>query len=291
MRTKDIRAETVAAEDWTLVIKPGYAWYDLHLKELWKYRDLVLLFVRRDFATFYKQTILGPLWYLIQPAISTIVFSVVFGQIAGLPTEGIPSFLFYLSGTIVWGYFSASLTQTSNTFLQNAAIFGKVYFPRLTVPISIAIINFAQFFIQFTLFLAVYIFYALNGSLVRPTLWIIGTPLILLQMALLGLGTGILISSLTTKYRDLTFVMTFGVQLWMYATPIVYPSSMIREKYRFYYMLNPMAQIVDSFRLAFLGTGEMHWLYFITSWSVTIIIFTAGMGLFSRVEKTFMDTV
>ena len=278
-------------ENWDLVIKPKRGWFDLDLKDIWRYRDLIGLFVKRDFVVFYKQTILGPLWYLIQPLFTTFVFTIMFGNIAKISTDGIPPFLFYLSGTVGWNYFANCLNGTSNTFINNAGIFGKVYFPRLIIPISTVIINMAQFLIQMSLFLVMYLFYYLTGTDIHPSIWVLGIPLALLQMALLGLGMGILISSLTTKYRDLVFLMTFGVQLWMYATPVVYPSSIIPKQYLAYYMLNPMASVIETFRYAFLSHGTLEPAYMAISWGVTLIILFLGVILFHRVEKSFMDTV
>ena len=210
-------------EEWTTIITPRSGWFDLKLRELWKYRDLIALFVRRDFVSVYKQTILGPLWFLLQPLFSTVVFTIIFGRIAHIPTDGLPQSLFYMAGIVTWNYFSACLTKTSDTFVVNANIFGKVYFPRLTVPVSVVITNLVTFAIQFGLFLLFICYYSLQGAAIKPNVYIFLTPLLLVQMAALGLGFGILVSSMTTKYRDLAYVVTFGVQLWMYATPVVYP--------------------------------------------------------------------
>jgi len=276
---------------WDMVIKPKTGWFDIDLKELWRYRDLIGMFVKRDFVTFYKQTILGPLWYVIQPLMTTVVFTVIFGNFAKIPTDGLPPFLFYLAGNVVWGYFANTLKQTSDTFNVNASIFGKVYFPRLTVPAAVSLVNFAQFFIQLVLFLGFYFYFMAIGTPITPSLWILAVPLLLLQMAILTFGIGILLSSLTTKYKDLRFAMGFVIQLWMYATPIVYPLSQVPDKYRTLYVLNPMVSIVESFRYAFLGSGAIRMDYVLISWLVTIVCLTIGIILFSRVEKTFMDTV
>jgi len=278
-------------EKWDLVLQPNKQWFDLHLRDLWRYRDLTSLFIKRDFVTFYKQTILGPLWYIIQPILITVVFTVVFKNIAGISTDGIPGYLFYLAGIVPWNYFADCLNQTSNTFVKNAGIFGKVYFPRLTVPVSIVAINLVKFGIQAFLFVGFYIYFIARGSPVRPTLLILLVPVLILQMAVLSLGSGILISSLTTKYRDLTFVMTFAVQLWMYASSVVIPASSIPPKYLPIYMLNPMASIIEAFRFACLGEGVIKTVYMMTSWAVTLVILFGGIILFSRVEKSFMDTV
>jgi len=277
--------------DWDLTIRPESGWFDLRLGELWRYRDLIWLFVRRDFVVFYKQTILGPLWYLLQPLLTTIMMTIVFSRLANISTDGVPPFLFYLSGTIAWSYFAQSLTQTSNTFISNASVFGKVYFPRMVVPVATVIIGFAQFGIQLALFLLVYAYYLLTGLAIDPSIWILVLPVALLQMAMLGLGMGMLVSSLTTKYRDLVFLMTFGVQLWMYATPVVYPSSIVPESVRHLYMMNPMASIVELFRFAFLGQGTIAIEYFAYSWISTLCVLFLGVVVFQRVERSFMDTV
>ena len=278
-------------EKWDLIILPKKGWFDLHLQDLWRYRDLISLFVKRDFVTFYKQTILGPLWYIIQPVIMTVVFTVIFKNIAGISTDGIPAHLFYLSGIVPWNYFANCLNQTSNTFVKNAGIFGKVYFPRLTVPVSIVIINLVKFGIQLTLFIGFYIYFVMIEEPVHPTLFILLLPILVLQMALLGLGAGILVSSLTTKYRDLTFVMTFAVQLWMYASSVVIPASKVPERFLYLYMMNPMASIIEMFRYASFGVGVVNPICMTISWGVTLFVLLAGIALFSRIEKIFMDTV
>lgn len=279
------------SRSWDMVIKPKTGWFDIDLKELWRYRDLIGMFVKRDFVTFYKQTILGPLWYIIQPLMTTVVFTVIFGNFAKIPTDGLPPFLFYLAGNVVWGYFANTLKQTSDTFNVNASIFGKVYFPRLTVPAAVSLVNFAQFFIQLVLFLGFYFYYMAQGTPIAPNWWILTVPLLLLQMAILTFGMGILLSSLTTKYKDLRFAMGFVIQLWMYATPIVYPLSQVPDKYRTLYVLNPMVSIVESFRYAFLGSGAIRMDYILISWVVTLVCLVAGIILFSKIEKTFMDTI
>ncbi len=278
-------------EEWTMVIEPKRSLLDLRLGELWRYRDLVMLFVRRDFVSVYKQTILGPLWYLIQPLLTTITFTVIFGNIAQLPTDGLPQFLFYMSGTVIWTYFAECLTKTSNTFVNNANLFGKVYFPRMAVPVSILISNLITFAIQFVFFLAFMLFFALGGANIRPNLWILLSPVLLLMMAGLGLGFGIIISSLTTKYRDLRFLVQFGVQLLMYATPVIYPSSAIPERFQTLIKLNPMTPIVETFRFAFLGAGSVHQLDLLYSFVFMVVIVVIGAVMFNRVEATFMDTV
>lgn len=281
----------LSEQEWDLVIKPKTGWFDIHLGELYRYRDLIYMFVRRDFVTFYKQTILGPLWYIIQPLVNTLVFTIIFGKVAKISTDGTPPFLFYMAGTIGWSYFATCLKATSNTFVQNAGIFGKVYFPRLTVPVSHVIISLLQFGIQFVIFLGFLFWFLWQGADVKPNYFILIIPCVLLQMAILGLGFGILISSLTTKYRDLTFVMSFGIQLWMYATPIVYPLSIVPERYRMLVALNPMTSVVECFRGAFLGASSIEPVHIAVSVIATFLIFIAGVIMFSRIEKTFMDTV
>jgi lipopolysaccharide transport system permease protein len=274
------------------VIKPISGWFDLHLADLWQYRDLIMLFVRRDFVALYKQTILGPLWYVIQPLLTTLVFTVIFSRVARIPTDGLPPTLFYLAGLTPWNYFAGCLNKTSNTFISNANIFGKVYFPRLAAPLSVVISGLIGFGIQLALFLSVMLYYAVTGTHlnVNPLILLI-LPLLSFQVAALGLGFGIIVSSLTTKYRDLTFLVTFGVQLWMYATPVVYPASRIPEKWLWLISLNPMTSVVELFRYSFLGSGTIHLWQVALSLATTLLVLFVGIILFSRVEKSFMDTV
>lgn len=281
---------------WTTRIRPKTGWFDINLRDLWHYRDLIRMLIRRDFTLIYKQTILGPAWVIIQPLLTTLIFTVVFGNIAGLPTDGMPKFLFYMGGNVAWQYFSHCLTTTSNTFVTNRNLFGKVYFPRLCMPISTAFSQLINFFVQFALFVIIVIYYALQPNpIVHPNFRLIALlPLMLLQLAMLGLGFGIIVSSLTTKYRDLALLVSFGVHLWMYATPVTYPASMIAQKYPQLlgvYMLNPMTPLIELFRSAFLGTPCYYMNYYWLSIAVTILVFLLGVVLFSRVEKTFMDTV
>ena len=252
---------------------------------------MIQLFVRRDFVAQYKQTILGPLWFILQPLFTTLVFTIIFGKIAKIPTDGLPQFLFYFAGTICWGYFAECLNQTSQTFLANAGIFGKVYFPRLTVPISKVISYIFKFFIQFAMFLIFLVYYYWQGAPVHPNLGVLALPLIVIQMAFLGIGCGLIVSSLTTKYRDLGLVVSFGVQLWMFATPVVYPLSQIPEKYRIYFALNPMTSVVEGFRAAFLGAGSLSAPYYLLGVLITLAICFVGIVLFNRIEKTFVDTI
>ena len=281
---------------WTTRIRPKSGWFDINLKELWRYRDLILLLVKRDFSLIYKQTILGPAWVVIQPLLTTLVFTVIFGNIAGLPTDGMPKFMFYMGGNIAWHYFSDCLTTTSNTFITNRALFGKVYFPRLCMPISTVFSKLINFGVQYLLFVFFVIFYSMDPtSKVNPNLsLILLTPLMLLQLGMLGLGFGVIVSSMTTRYRDLSLLVSFGVQLWMYATPVAYPASMIAEKYPQLlgvYMLNPMTPLIELFRSAYLGSPCYYLNYYWLSIAMTILVFVLGIALFSRVEKTFMDTV
>jgi len=284
----------IATDDdsnWTIEIRSKSGWFDIDLSELWRYRDLIILFVKRDFVAFYKQTVLGPLWFLLQPLLTTVIFTIIFSNIAHISTDGLPPFLFYMAGTVAWTYFASCMTQTSNTFISNAPIFGKVYFPRMVVPISIVISNLLTFAIQLLLFLAFAGYFFLKGSPIHPNLWIVLFPFLLIQMAALGLGMGILISSMTTKYRDLALALGFGAQLWMYATPVVYPLSQIPEKWQFLFALNPMTAIVETFRYIFLGSGAIQPWMLGVSLGMTILILSLGIVLFSHVEKTFMDTI
>ena len=278
------------------IIRPRSGWFDLPIRELLRYRDLILLFVKRDFVSLYKQTVLGPAWAVIQPFLTTIVFSLVFGSIAGLAPDGVPSFLFYLSGTVVWTYFSNCLTRTSDTFIANAAILGKVYFPRLVMPVATVLSKLIDFAIQYAFFLVFLVIYMSTGARISPNWLILLTPLMLLQLAMLSLGCGVIISAATTKYRDLRMLVSFGVQLWMYASPVAYDMfsmSAFSPGSRYYglYMLNPVTPIVNLFRYAYLGIGQVDWLYYGISWAVTAVLLFIGIVLFSRVEKTFMDTV
>jgi lipopolysaccharide transport system permease protein len=278
-------------EDWTLIIRPKTGWLDLHLADLWRYRDLVMLFVRRDFVSFYKQTILGPLWFIIQPLLTTLTFTLLFGNIAKLSTDGLPKILFYMSGITAWNYFSDCLMKTSETFNANSNLFGKVYFPRLAVPLSIVISNLIKFGIQLGLFLGFYFYFLGNGAAIRPTraLWLL--PALVLLMAALGLGSGIIVSSLTTRYRDLRFLVQFGTQLLMYGTPVIFPLSKLPQQYRWIMLVNPMTPVIETFRYAFLGTGTFSWTLLGISAAVTTLILAVGVLLFNHVEKTFMDTV
>jgi len=276
------------------IIKPSSFLFELNLKEIWKYKDLLFLFVRRDFVSVYKQTILGPLWFIIQPIFTTLVFTVVFGQLASIPTDGLPQVLFYMCGITCWNYFAECVTKTSNTFVTNSAIFGKVYFPRLILPLSVILTNLLKFGIQFLLFLAILFYYKYSGSNISPNIYIFTLPLLLFIMATLGLGSGLIISSLTTKYRDFQFLISFGIQLFMYATPIVYPLSLAKEKlgaYSWIATANPMTSIIETMKFAFLGEGVFSWNNLAYSLIFSLVLLFLGVIVFNRVEKTFMDTV
>ena len=278
-------------EKWDTVIKPQSNIFDLQLKEVWRYKDLLLLFVRRDYVTFYKQTILGPIWFFLQPILTTIIFTFVFGTVAGISTNGVPPVLFYLSGIVLWNYFAECVNNTSNVFIKNAEIFGKVYFPRIIMPMSIVVSNMMRLGVQLLLFLAVYLFYVWQGSELQVTPMVALFPLLLFIMAGLGLGIGMIISSLTTKYRDLTFLITFGVQLAMYASPVIYPISSLPDKYRFLIVLNPMSSVIETFRYGFFGQGTFNWIYFGYSLSVTLLVIIGGAVVFNKVQRSFLDTV
>ena len=276
---------------WTTIIEPKKKIFDLKLKELWEYRDLVYLFVKRDFSTKYKQTILGPLWFIIQPLFVTIVQTVVFGNMAKLPTDGVPQFLFYMAGNIMWIYFSTCLSSTSNTFTGNAGIFGKIYFPRLTTPVATVISALVNFLIQFVMFLGFLVYFIARGSDIHIT-WVAAlTPLMVLEMAILGMGCGIIISSLTTKYRDLQVMVSFGIQLWMYLSPVIIASSSLSPKGYAALMCNPVSPVIELMRYGWLGSGTAPMLFWGISWIVSLIILFIGVLIFNRVEKTFMDTV
>jgi lipopolysaccharide transport system permease protein len=281
----------ILPDEWTMILRPKRNLLDINLHELWQYRDLIMLFVKRDFVSKFKQTILGPLWFIIQPLLTTIMFTIIFGNIAGISTNGIPKMLFYMSGIVGWTYFSTCLNDTSQTFIKNASIFGKVYFPRLALPISVVISNLVSFVIQFLFLCLFLVYFMIKGSDVSPNILVLWIPFLVLLMAGLGLGFGIIISSLTTKYRDLTHLVTFGVTLWMYATPIIYPLSEIPEKYQLLVLANPMTPVVETFRTALLGVGQINYLHLLYSLGFTIVLLAVGIVIFNKVEKTFMDTV
>jgi lipopolysaccharide transport system permease protein len=278
-------------QDWDLEIKPDNSLFNLHLKDVWRYRDLLWLLIRRDFVSFYKQTILGPLWFFIQPVFTTIVFTIVFSNLAKISTNGAPPPLFYLAGSVAWNYFADSLTKTSTVFKDNAAIFGKVYFPRLIMPISIVFSNLVKFGVQFILFICLLFFYILKGSKVEPNGFVLLFPVVIALMAILGLGLGLIVTAVTTKYRDLAFVVTFGMQLLMYATPVIYPISAAPAKYREIIALNPMSGLIETFRYGFLGAGQFYAGLFFYSAAASLVIFILGLIIFNKTEKNFVDTV
>ena len=281
----------VLEQTWDLEIKPQNKLFDLHLKDVWDYRDLLWLLVRRDFVSFYKQTILGPLWFFLQPVLTTIMFTLVFGKMGGFSTDEIPQPLFYLAGVTLWNYFSECLTKTSTVFTTNASLFGKVYFPRLIMPLSIVASNLVRFAVQFLLFILVLIFYFVKGANIHITFAAALFPLLIILMAGMGLGLGMIISAMTTKYRDLSFLISFGVQLLMYATTVIYPLSSAPEKYRWLISGNPMTSIIETFRYGFLGKGTFSWYSLCYTTLVTFLLVLFGTIVFNRVEKNFIDTV
>ena len=276
--------------EWTNVISSEHSLFKLNLKEVWDYRDLVYMFVKRDFVSSFKQTILGPLWFFINPIFTTVVYLIVFGNIANLSTDGAPKILFYLAGVTLWNYFSSSLGGTSNVFVGNASIFGKVYFPRLVMPITIVISNLMRFGVQFLLFLVVFFYYWYKGE-VTPNWWVLFTPIFILMMSLFALGVGMIFSSLTTKYRDLSMLLSFGISLYMYATPVIYPTSMLSAKIQPYAKYNPLTGIFEGFKYAWMGVGEFHPIMLVYSSVIILILLAIGTVIFNKVEKGFMDTV
>lgn len=281
----------VEEQDWDLHIRPHDTLINFHLKDVWNYRDLLVLLVRRDFVSFYKQTIFGPLWFFIQPIFTTILFTFVFHKMGGFSTEKSPAPLFYMCGTVSWNYFADCISKTSTVFKDNANIFGKVYFPRLIMPLSIVASNLVRFGVQFILFIILFCYYILIGAAVHPNLFIFLFPVVIVLMAFIGLGLGLIITAMTTKYRDLTFVVTFGIQLLMYATPVIYPLSSAPEKYRTIIALNPLSGLIETFRFGFIGSGEFYIGAFSYSVIATFIILILGLIVFNKVEKNFIDTI
>jgi lipopolysaccharide transport system permease protein len=277
--------------EWDLVIEPRNSVFDLHLKDVWHYRDLLIMLVKRDFVATYKQTILGPVWFFIQPLLTTITFVIIFGNIAKISTDGLPMTLFYLCGITLWNYFSECLTKTSTVFKDNANIFGKVYFPRLVMPLSIVVSNLIRLGIQLTLFLAFWIFFLFKGANVHPNFLVLLSPYLIFLLALIALGTGMIISAMTTKYRDLVFLLTFGIQLLMYATPVIYPMSALSKKYAWLIRSNPLSSIIETFRYAFTGSGQFSWASLVYSTLFAFALLAVGTIVFNKVEKNFMDTV
>ncbi len=278
--------------EYTTIIKPKNKLFEVDFKEIWQYRDLLTMFVKRDIVTQYKQTILGPVWFFVQPALTTIMYMVVFGGIAKISTDGLPQPLFYLAGIVLWGYFSDCLNKTSSTFTTNQHIFGKVYFPRMIVPLSTVVSNLLRMAIQFLLFVAVYVYYVVAGEVVQPNLYALLFPVLIIMLAGLSLGFGIIISSMTTKYRDLTILFTFFVQLWMYATPVIYPLSTITdEKLRLLMSLNPLTSIFEAFKYGMMGVGEFSWGGLGYSFVFMTVLLAVGIVVFNKVQRSFMDTV
>lgn len=279
-------------QEWDIVLKPNVSLFELNLKDVWKYRDLLFLLVKRDYVASFKQTILGPLWFFIQPILTTLVFVVIFGKVAKLGPDNMPVMLFYLSGVILWNYFSNCLTATASTFVSNASIFGKVYFPRLIMPLSVIISNLLKFAVQFAFFLIVYFYYLAKGEISFSfNAALVLSPLIVLMMAILSLSFGLLISSLTTKYRDLTHLLSFGVQLLMYITPIILPASRFQGTFKYLLEINPMTGYIEAFRYAFVGSDFFSWSLLAYSVGVTVVLFFFAAMTFNKVEKSFMDTV
>jgi len=283
--------EASTKQNWTEIIEPESSLIDLKLKEVWRYRDLLSLFVRRDFVSTYKQTILGPVWFFIQPILTTITFTLIFGKIAGISTDGSPMILFYLAGITLWNYFAECLNKTATVFRDNSGIFGKVYFPRLVMPLSIVMSNLVRLSIQFVLFLGVWVYFLFTDVSVQPNTAALLFPLLVVILGGLGLGFGMIISALTTKYRDLIFLLTFGVQLLMYATPVIYPLSSISEKYKWIIKANPMTSLVETFRFGFLGSGQLDIYSLLYSLVFTIGVLLFGIVIFNKIERSFMDTV
>ena len=278
-------------EHYTTHIKSKNNWFDVNLRELYQYRDLVWLFFKRNYSTRYKQTILGPMWLIFNPLITVSLYAFIFGNLAGLSASGVPQFLFYLSGNALWAFFATCLTETSNTFTANAAIMGKVYFPRLVMPMSSVLTGMLDLLIQLAMLVIAIVGYTIVGQNFGIDASILLVPVLVLQVGILGLGCGIIIASLTTKYRDLVILVGFSVQLWMYVTPVVYTTGIIPQKYYAFYMLNPMAPIIECFRSVVLGIPTQAWQYWGISWAITIVVLFIGVILFSKIEKTFMDTV
>jgi len=278
------------SEKWDTYISSGRGYFDVNIKELWRYRDLLMMFVKKDIITVYKQTILGPIWFVIQPVLTTVMFVIVFGNIANIGTDGVPQILFYLGSITIWNYFSETLNITSKTFTDNASIFGKVYFPRLILPLSKVVSGLLKFLIQFSLFLVVWLYYLFIKKSIAPNIYVLLVPVLLATMAAISLGFGLFITSVTTKYRDLAFLISFGVQLLMYATPVIYPLSRIRH-HRIWLWLNPLTSLFETFKYAFFGSGtfSLPWLFY--SIGFTTVLLVLGIIIFNKVEKRFIDTV
>ena len=289
-----MKPKDTVEEDWLFEIKPKNNFFSLNLNEVWRYRDLLFLFVKRDVVTVYKQTVLGPLWYLIQPLFTSITFTIIFNTVAGIETGAVPPFLFNMAGITVWNYFTTCLNGTSNTFAANAGIFGKVYFPRIITPLSVVISNLLKFGIQFIIFICFYLYFYWNGAAIGLTIWVLFFPLLIVLMGILGLGLGMIISSMVTKYRDLNYLIGFGVQLLMYLSAVVYPMALIEKKmpqYSWLVQYNPLAYIIETSRVMLLNVGEISVYGIIYTASITISVFILGLLVFNKVEKSFIDTV
>ncbi len=284
-------SQSPASEQWTRIVEPKTRLLDLRLQELWRYRDLIAMFVRRDFVANFKQTILGPLWFFLQPLLTTLTYVLIFGRVAKLSTDGQPMLLFYLAGVTLWNFFSETLNRTAAVFKENEHLFGKVYFPRLTMPVSIVISKLIRFLIQLSLFWIVWGYYLTKTDTLQPNGLILLTPVLIVIISLLALGIGMIISAITNKYKDLTFLMAFGIQLSMFATPIIYPASSVPPQYQWLLMANPMSAVVETFRYAYLGSGTFSWLYLGYSFTVALVILTLGVIIFNKAEKNFTDIV
>ena len=283
---------TEVEEEWTEVIDAKRSLFSLRLDEVWRYKDLLLMFVRRDFVSVYKQTILGPIWFFIQPLLTTLTFSVIFGKLAKIGTDEIPHLLFYMSGITCWNYFSTCLITVSTTFKDNQGVFGKVYFPRIITPLSIVVSNLIKFGIQFIMFIGFFLYYLFfTDAGVNPNLYMLLMPVLIIIMAGLALGFGMIITSLTTKYRDLAFLLTFGIQLFMYATPVIYPLSTLPEDKQFWLVLNPMTSIIETFKYGFLGKATFDWMHLGYSFIFMLVVLLLGTVIFNKTEQNFMDTV
>jgi lipopolysaccharide transport system permease protein len=276
--------------NWDSVIESKHSLLDVNLKEIWQYRDLLILFVKRDFVTVYKQTILGPLWFFIQPLLTTITFTIIFGNIAQISTDGSPKLVFYMAGITLWNYFSSCLSNVSSTFNSNAGIFSKVYFPRLIMPITTVVSNLMKFGVQFLLFVGFVIYFSIKEQ-IQPNFYVVFTPFVILLMALISMGLGLILSTMTTKYKDLSQLISFGVNLLMYASPVIYPSSSVPEKYVFIVKANPLASLFDYMRFAYLGVGQFNFSSFLYPSIFAVAILALGILLFNKTQKTFMDTV
>jgi len=279
------------SQNWTEEIKSNSSLLSVNVQEIWHYRDLIYMLVKRDFITFYKQTILGPIWFFLQPILTSVIYLVLFGQVAKLSTDGLPQLAFYLSGITIWNYFSESLSKTSTVFRDNSGVFGKVYFPRLIMPLAIVVSGLMKFSIQFALFISVVLYYTFVQQTIAPNIWVLATPYLILLMAAFALGLGMIFSSLTTKYKDLTFLLSFGIQLAMYATPVVYPISALPLNYRWMVEMNPLTGIFECFRYGYLGSGHFDPMSLVYSTICIFILFLIGVLIFNKVEKSFMDTV